>query len=293
MFCFLPIAKSRKVFWLLGLINKKTKIFKSIFVLYPANAKYLDHYCFSFMQGALKWTPVLIGTLKQGNKWGLILGVTMTEEEFTKPDNRIYLDNTLKKIKNIASLFEINEINMAGILPSYLAKIKDNPELEKTNNKAAKVTFQAIIKVLQSYDNNKEIPIILLGGMGSVGQKVYSLLCRNNYLEIFIVDRKLQNNDFPSNLSGKIALLVDISRKGTLEHYSRQFWNELIILNETYPEPDSESVRKLKETYNMSILHISGVEGSIYPSLPYAYSGSVPCCAIHDTSVITPILKKL
>ena len=99
--------------------------------------------------------------------------------------------------------------------------------------------------------------------------------------------------ELPEELKGKAAILIDVSRRNVLQSYVDDMWSELVVLNETFPEPSKKIVSKLTSK-SIRIFHLSGVAGSIFPSLPYGYKDSVPCCAIHDVgSSINPIIKEL
>jgi hypothetical protein len=288
---FSVLSQLHAFYWLIGKFNQRLGFINSVFVTYPANSDYLNYYCFDSMKETIKWKPTPLGIFRQGKKWGLVIGVPMTEADFTNANHKTSFGKTLKKLDRIKSHLGVNELNMAGILPSHLAKRLGDSSLDINNQTAAQVVYQSIIDL--TLVSGKTYPIILLGGMGSVGTYLQKNFSQSGSQEIYIVDPRCDNTTLPIQLKGKPAILVDIARKGILEQYVDEFWSDLIILNETYPEPSTQFISQLKSRYAMKIFHIGGVKGAMYPQLPYGYKDCVPCCAMHDQSVIEPVIKEL
>ena len=283
---FLPL------YWILGLLTSRFKLIQSIFVCYPGSQKYLDQLSFQFANNYIRWNPSPLGLFKQGDKWGLIIGVPMSEDDFTNPKNIKALEKLIRKLEKIRYFLGASEVNYAGVLPSYLAQNMGIYNLRNANLKVAKVVADAAEKVKKEQCGGEDIPIILLGGAGNVGSKLQQSLSDRGWDQVYIVDPRSENMGFPSKIIGAKAILIDVARKGVLESYMNLFWKELIIINETYPEPD-QSLLALFKSIGMKVYHVGGVEGLVLPKLPLGYSGSVPCCAIHDENSLTLVLKEL
>lgn len=71
------------VYLFLGLLNKFLgKPVKTIFTVYPADEKYIEKYLYRWYAASMKWKPRLAGVFKQNKKWGIVFGISATEEDF-------------------------------------------------------------------------------------------------------------------------------------------------------------------------------------------------------------------
>jgi hypothetical protein len=184
----------------------------------------------------------------------------------------------------------IKKVNYAGILPSFLIKNK-MLDSNKHNEMPGFIVYTAY-KQLSITKFERLVPVILLGGAGSVGRYVQPHLKRAD-VEYYVVDPATKKTSLPSHLRGEPAIVIDTARKGVLESYIDQFWQELVVLNETFPEP-SKKIQKLFKNRGNALFHLSGVQGKCYPSLPYGYRDSVPCCAIHsEAAECMPVVREL
>ncbi len=235
--------------------------------------------------------PTFLGVLKQGRNWGLIFGITATEEEFLDPNNRQRFELCIRRLQRISRLSGTDTISLAGILPSHLDKLgilDGRPSAEKS----ASAIVSAVSKVIETEFGGNSVPVILLGGNGLVGRSVRLKLEREGH-QTRVVDPTLNVTRLPEDLHGNPAVLLDISRRAVIDTYVDQLWPEIVLLNETYPEPSRSTLRRLKSN-GVKILHISGVQGFTKPALPFGYADAVPCCAIHDAAcALTPVIKRL
>ena len=77
-------------YYIIGVINKTILNHKieSIFLVYPANKKYTKAYSFDWYLKFIKWSPSLVGFYKQNDKWGLIFGISSSDEDFFCEKNK-------------------------------------------------------------------------------------------------------------------------------------------------------------------------------------------------------------
>lgn len=287
---FCTLLKSYFLYVLPGIVNRLFRIFESIFIVYPGNEAYLKAYCFKFSEEWFRWWPNPVGVFKQGGKWGIVFAAPVFESQFISSKNRSKFKKLKLRIDRIAKILGIKKINYAGILPSFLEKL-DMLGSDIQNEKPALIVHKAY-KTLSQQKYNRLIPVILLGGDGSLGKYIQVHL-KTEKIKYYIVDLSRGTSSLPKSLAGKPTILIDVARKGVVENYIDQFWQELILLNETYPEPSKKLLNRLKDLRN-EVFHISGVEGRCYPKLINGYADTVPCCAIHtDIDNINPVVKKM
>lgn len=273
---------------LLGLINRLlgTPV-KSLFVVYPASQRYVDHYGFRFLQPYLQKIPVICGIYSQGGTPGLIFGISGTEAEFEKPS---FLRDLKRNTDFIASALGVTATRYSGILPSAMQRkgVMDPEALDQRSDLVGRVVTLAEASVRQQLALSPETPVVLLGGRGSVGRQLMKRLLLERRT-VFSVD---SNDRFPEHLRGQQIILIDVARKGALEQLIPKLWQGVVLINETYPAPRKNVIRKLREK-GVPVFHIAGVEGFALPQFPGAYSGGIPCCGMNEGGVIRPLLKYL
>ena len=285
------ISESLALYYLIGIINKRRPFIHSVFICYAGSPKYAQHYVFNFAANWMKWRPVPIGILRQGNAWGLAFGTPMSETDFTHPKNKEKLYSLVDHLQRIAHIVGAEKVTLSGILPSFLEK---NGKTVKgcDNRPPALAVYESYKHLCQNNFSDVAVPAILLGGNGSVGkhiQAVFKLQQRSCH----VVDPAGGLTSLPKEVKNKACILIDVSRRDVLKTYADDFWPEMVILNETFPEPPKALINNLKHK-GIKTYHLAGVEGRVYPSLPYGYKNSVPCCAIHDANAdIRPIIKEL
>ncbi|MBK8972526.1 MAG: hypothetical protein IPM37_14715 [Hahellaceae bacterium] len=204
--------------------------------------------------------------------------------------NRDKLAQVVRLANVKADRLGVNHINYGGILPSLLFNLKLLPD-DNNNSKAGLIVAKAYKQLSQDIFSEL-VPVILLGGGGSVGKHTLQRLTQQD-VEVHVVDPVIGVTELPQHLRGRNTIVIDTARKSCLPQYKDQFWTEIAILNETFPAPSRHTVADLSER-GLSVYHLSGVAGKFLPSLPFGYRNSVPCCAIHNMdSDIEPVIMRL
>ncbi|MEC9477194.1 MAG: hypothetical protein VX764_09160 [Planctomycetota bacterium] len=273
---------------LLGLVNRILfRPVRSLFIVYPASQKYVDHYGFKFIQPYLKKIPVICGLYFQGGSPGLIFGISGTEKDFEQQN---FVADLKRNSDLVASWLGITSIKYSGILPSAMQRkgVLEPQELHRRSGLVGQVVSLAEQEVRQQLAMSNDAPVVLLGGRGSVGIQLKKQLLKEGRT-VYTVDRQ---DDFPQQLRGQEVILIDVARKGALEQIIPELWDGVVLLNETYPAPRKRVIRDLEER-GVPVFHIAGVQGFAFPQFPHAYSGGIPCCGMNEGGVIRPMLKYL
>lgn len=279
------------VFRIVGVINQRWGFLSSVFVMYPATKDYTSAYLYQRHWHVTKWAPCICGIFRQEGKWGLILGITSTEEDFCRPDNTGNLQNLVGRVEHVRRLIGAPQKTFAGILPGILFRKRLIREAVE-----ADIAAEAIVKA-EKYVRNTEgysenTPLIILGGNGFVGRR---LIKRLNGREVYCVDStngKTNIESWPFHLKESRAILINISRSHALDYYTDLFWPGLVLLNEVYPEPGENELKTITEK-GCSAYHVVGIQGKAYPSFPNAYTGGIPCCAARISEDMQVIVKRL
>lgn len=215
----------------------------------------------------------------------------MTEGDFLSDKNDAQFKKIIARLHFIGKILNVKKIRYAGILPKVVDK-KFAIDSSLTNNTTARAVFAAYKRIITENSKMGNAPVIVLGGSGYLGKQVCNLL-EESAVKTHVVDVVNGVSRLPSELYGQSAVLLDVSRKNVIDRYLEEFWSEILVINETFPEPSKKTISKLRSR-GIRVLHLSGVQGKVFPPLPHAYSSSVPCCAIHDDhSDIIPIIKEL
>lgn len=265
------------VYFMVGLVNKYVfdRPIKSIFMLYPANEKYTKAYVYLWYARNMKWEPRLVGILKQNERWGLIFGISATEEDFINPENIGNLKDVEVRLERIKNLLGAGQKTFAGILSGILfsKKIVTNPvEREVT----VKAILQALEKIETAENLSVETPVIVLGGEGFIGSALRK--AGNNNFFSFDVGEEKRFFALSKKLRGKSVILLNITRKGALGDYIPFLWPGVVVVNDVYPEPSEKELADIKAR-GAICYHIIGVRGKAWPGFPQSYAGGIPCCA--------------
>ncbi len=287
------VSRSYVPYLILGLMNRLMRFpIRSSFLCYAGSARYARHYSSKWMENWFKWLPTPIAVFRQGRGWGIVFATPMTEKDFMSPDNRKNLTGLLSRLEFINKLAGIEKLSLAGTLPSFLTKIGFSSDASEVLSKPVKVIQQAVTHVVDVESLSPDVPVILLGGKGQLGSRLHDQL-KSQRTNVYVVDIQDGGKQLPAELFGKCALMIDLSRSHVIKAYIDQMWSELIVINETFPEPTRGVVSALRRK-GIKVYHISGVSGLVIPSLPFGYKNAVPCCAIHDTSAsIKPVITQL
>ncbi len=283
------------VLGVIGLLNRKFHFLETIFVAYGAVEDYALAYFYPWHMRFMKWNPWPVGFFRQNNRWGIMFGITATEKDFYKDDDSIHnnaeLTYLVEKTEQLRLLLGAEQKTFAGILPGVLfaRKIVTNtPEIDVT----LKAVIDAEVKLRMLLGYPDDTPLIILGGKGFLGRKLMQHL---EGRELYCVDADGHNvnlNSWPKGIEGKKAILINVTRKTVINNYIHLFWPELVLLNETYPEPSKEELKGLNRK-GCSAYHVVGVEAVSYPRLPRVYKGGIPCCAAWNSKDLKVILRKL
>lgn len=278
------------VFRFVGWLNRRWRFLETVFLVYPATYDYYLAYAYEIQRKPMAWNPWPCLLFWQEGKFGLMVSISSTEEEFTRPENRQNLIRVVDRVEQIRQMLGASQKTFAGILPGFLCREKiltESPETEVTVEAVARA--EADVRGQLSYP--ADVPLIVLGGQGFIGRR---LVQRLEGREIYSVD--LQDGDtaqqWPAHLQGKKAILINVTRAGSIDSYLRMFWPELVLLNEVYPPPTKDLLQPLW-SIGSPIFHVVGIVARAYPSFPRAYEGGIPCCAARKTEEMKVIVKRV
>lgn len=278
------------VFKTIGWFNEKFDFLKTIFVAYPASEEYANAYVYKRHRHKMRWLPWPAGLFKQDGKWGIMFVISSTDKDFRDPENIEKLKFYVDRLREIKEMLGAEQMTSAGIIPGMLHRFKlidEAPEAEVTVEAVAKAE-SGLRKKLGWED---DVPLIVLGGEGFIGSRFREKL---SHREIYSVDCE-DGTDYaswPYHLQGERVIVINITKKHALKNYLALFWPELVLLNETYPEPGKEEVEALRNISSKAY-HLAGVKASSYPSFPKAYEGGIPCCAAWNSPDMEVIVREL
>ena len=98
--------------------------------------------------------------------------------------------------------------------------------------------------------------------------------------------------DLLNVLQGRETILINLTKKHALKSYLALFWKELVLLNETYPEPAKDEIEKLSKI-GSPVFHVVGIKAVSMPSFPKDYRGGIPCCAARISENMEVLVKQL
>ena len=281
------------VFKGLGFVNQKLGFIEVVYCGYSSNKKYLSEYD-SKIKGQVekyKFRPYLAGFYVQNLRLGFKFFISATEEEFATGTGLEQLSLVEKRIREIRLFLKAKEQSFAGIVSGLLYK-NGYIEASSERDKVVSCVVKGIDRVITLEGYDKRVPIIILGAKGYIGSEVAKQLQgRTLYLLDIHNDEKV-SPDWPTEITGKKAILVNISRKHQLKHYATLAWKKLVLLNEVYPEPSQEELGLYKEKGG-NVYHLSGVKGWSAPSFPGGYQNAIPCSASWSSSDIDIVVKQL
>ncbi len=275
-------------FFCLGFINKK--IFKekitTLFMIYPATQKYSRAYVYDWQAQRMKCQPKLVGIFSQKRKWGLIFGVSLTEEEILAEKGSYHLKKIEKKFENLRKIIGAEKKTYAGIIPGIMRKRSINESSSDAESTATAVV-EATKKIIHEEAISPKTPIVVLGSKGFIGKTVKEKLQSKNY-SVYSIDydpkKKQRTGEWPRKLKNTPLIVLNVTKKGALQEYIPEIWPGTIVINEVYPEPSKKEISQIKKRGG-NFYHIVGTEGKAFPSFPRAYKGGIPCCAtIFDTT---------
>lgn len=278
-------------FWLgIKIINKITNYkIKSIFITYPAEDKYKKFYLWRWSENLFKWRVGFIGiSIQNGKDITINMSTTMNEEEMFCPKNYEKFKKMIDSVIKLKKYTGIEFVNYAGVIPSFLNK-KGLPSFQSSGKDiVAEVVISAIFNLMEIEGlSEKDICFVyIIGSKGYIGSCIFNKLKTNGVFSIIGIDE--DNKDIDFNKEGT-SIIVNVSRKDSINEYLSKINDNMILLNEVFPPPIVIN-SKLKSGY-----HIKGVKSFIFPSIAYDYSKSIPCCSIipNKDKKYEIILKKI
>jgi len=275
------------VFKIIGAVNKRFGFIESVFLAYPANDDYALAYVYRSRLPKVQWSPRPVGFLKQNGKLGIMFVISASNKDFRNQANADNLRKVVAKMEYFCLLLNAKRKTFAGILPGLLffkRAIKETHEADTT----VKAVGLAIAEVKAREKLPPDCPIIILGGRGFIGRKVFANLPSEN---LYCVDTA-NGCEWPVHLRGQKILLVNIADNGALDEYVSKLWSGTVVLNEVYPEPKAATVERLK-WLGCACYHIQGVEGRAFPPFPHAYRGAIPCCSAWMADKMKVVLLRM
>jgi hypothetical protein len=275
------------VFKAIGWLNRRHNFIFGVFVAYPATEAYARAYVYQRHRHIMRWLPWPSGFFRENGKWGLMMVISALEKDFYDSANEENLRILVERTEKIREMLGASQKTFAGILPGVLyAKgiIADAFEADVTVEAIQRA--EAELRKAENYPDNT--PLIILGGQGFIGSRMIKRL-QSLGREVYSVEGL---KEWPEQLNGKKAILINLTKKRAISKYIGLFWPELILLNEVYPEPSDKEVKALGEIGSPAY-HVVGVVADSYPSFPKAYYGGIPCCAAWNSPDMEVIIRKL
>lgn len=277
----------RPIHRLVGRLNRRFDFLASVFVAYPASADYASFY---FSERALeraKWRPVLCAVMVQDGKLTVGMGITATEEEIRHRGN----DHNLAALREVAESIALDlgarHVTYSGILPGLMVRRNIVPTAIEADVTAT-VVEAAMNQIADELGlpEPSELAVILLGANGFVGTALSERLAGR---PVYPLDL---GEPWPDHLAGRPALLVNVANRQALLQHIDKLWPELVLVNEVYPEPTRDELRRL-HTAGVRAFHVVGVRARCFPTMPKVYRGGIPCCAAWQADTITPLVADL
>jgi len=237
-----------------------------------------------------RWTPWLSGILKQNGGLAIMFSISAHNGQFIDPQNEKCLRGVAERIEKLRQLFSVERKTFAGILPGILflkRVIREAPEADLT----AAAVAQAIDLVKDRELLETDTPVIVLGGKGFIGRRVVKLLDKSIVYSIDSTDGQ-NGKGWPNHLRGQRAIVVNITLNNALKDYLDVIWPGTVVINEVYPEPTPEILKRLRAK-NCVCYHIVGIEAKALPRFPGAYEGAIPCCAAWPAAKIKTVVRKI
>jgi hypothetical protein len=277
---FARILNTRLGFTLTRILLKP----EGVFLCYPAEDRFADHFASKRRQEKNAWQPWLIGFMWQEQSSSIVFAISTSETELREASTH-NLVSLVDRIEALQRSFGARRIAMAGILPSLLRARRlrhSGIEFEIT----CRAVARAIEKIISSVQPHC-MSIVVLGGRGFIGRSlVRTLASIQNTLPVYAVDK----GDELFSYSG--SLYVNCTQPGFIENQWQMFPSGSVILNEVYPAPNLEVVYRLEEK-GVKVFHVAGLPGIMLPRMPGEYKDAIPCCAAKPGDVKDVIVKRI
>jgi hypothetical protein len=271
---------NNRIIWsVLGVLNKRLRLIKTIFLAYPANNNFAKEYVFDSVLEETRWHPWFTGFFIQNGKVGLKFAISSTESDFRDENNLEQLRSLWFKMSYLKHLLESDQVTFAGVLPGIFYKKNIIHRLPIELDNTVQAVKKAVLSVIVDLQLDIDTPIIVLGGKGFIGNKfMYEMSDRKVYsIDIKDKSNKHSLDKIIDSAKSKVIILNVASQRALLDNLL--YFNEkVIIINEVYPEPSVEIINKIKSQGGV-LFHIVGVAGRSFPRFPRAYRNGIPCCA--------------
>ena len=275
------ILNNRMVWALVGIINKRFPIIKTVFLAYPANHKFATEYVFDSMLEQTRWNPWFTGFFIQNGKIGIQFAISSTEQDFRDEKNIENLRILWLRMNYLKSLLEADQMTFAGILPGIFYKKNIIHNLPIELDVTVKAVKQAVFKAIRELNLPDKTPILVLGGKGFIGNKFVAEMSDR---EVYCVDKQDMESPSIEDILKKVKekiIILNVATQKALEENLLYFNEKVIIINEVYPEPSPQLTHSISKK-GVTLFHIIGVKGKSFPNFPRAYRGGIPCCASWD-----------
>lgn len=258
------------------------RLFDAVFVMYPADQTFADHYTFKTRQRFIKWKPFIVGMITHPSGARTLMFAISAHVDGRDSD---YDANDLRDLhartESVKSLLRADTTHFAGTLPGRLAALK--VRRGSSQGIEQKATVENVVKAVEDTWHITHHPVVILGSKGYVGRNVTEYLCERNRFGVLSVDvdgmyqggRRISDEYAAPNIP---HLILNITRPEAINLYIEKMREGTVVLNEVYPAPHPDVVASMKER-GVRVYHIAGVKASVLPTFPLAYQGAVPCCA--------------
>lgn len=266
-------------------VARKMQLFDAVFVMYPADASFADHYTFRVRQWFIRWRPFITGIIthpsgKRTLMFAISTFVDAKESEIEPHTARLFHD----RVEKIAKRIGASSTHFAGTLPGKLSLLRVRRGHNQKNEREATEhnVIKAILQVRRDRDHKEENPVVIFGALGYIGKTVTEGL-RKKGIQVIEVDKAV-NVDGKGGVSYQKPsvphVVANITRPEAFNGYvDHSVLSEgVVFLNEVYPAPHPDVVLEMKK-YGAEVLHIGGVRASVWPFFPGEYQGAIPCCA--------------
>lgn len=259
----------------LGLLNRVTgrRLIDSVFLVYPAHEKLIRRHMFLKLTGVFRINPGLLGFFLVNRRLTLIYSITAVEADifqFSHADLRALKNN----FRRIQRRLGANDRTMAGVLPSVMLRagvLQRNPQRDATVH----IVCAAVELVLQREGLGAEVPVVVVGGSGHIGEGVCQALSRTR--TTIGLDK---GDDVAQRLRAlkQPYLVLNVASSSAWKTIVPGLTPGAVVLNEVYPPPSGavrEALLALAPLY-----HVSGVKTTLsVPYLAEGYHDVMPCCA--------------
>lgn len=267
-------------------VFKKFGIFQAVFVMYPANSSYADHFTFRWRQRRIKWTPFVIGMFKHpSGARTLSFAISSDENEIRASSSPDELRGLNEKALAIAEVIGAKTIHYAGILPGRMTFLRvPRPSVEREATKSAVVI--AVLSLQKKLNFPRDSKVILLGHKGYVGKEVFASLLGQG-VDVVGVD---VGDTFV--VPEGMHIVLNVTKPEAINRYIDSFNHNTVLLNEVYPAPHRDIITQIKEN-RARAFHIAGVKAEALPVFPASYKGAVPCCGAIPGEYYEIVFKEL